>query len=79
MGALNKWGSPNAIETEMRGVEVPKDKLKEKETADASTTLKWPINFEAEVITKEDVVVDATMEMDMIRPFSPTSRPGLCL
>ena len=25
--------------------------------------------FLAEVITKEDVVVDATMEMDMIRPF----------
>ncbi len=35
--------------------------------------------FLAEVVTKEDVVVDATMEMVMTRFFSQASQASLCL
>ncbi len=60
MWSLNKWKVLNAIETEML-VEAPKGcKLEEKETANASP-LEMAHQFLAEVITKEDVVVDATM------------------
>ncbi len=60
MWSLNKWEVLNAIEAEMRR-RGSKQGCKAKEQIRMLRPLQMAHAFLAEVVTKEDVVVDATM------------------
>ena len=79
-GASNKWEVLNAIETEMRRRGSTQGCKLEERRLPMLRPLEMAHQFLAEVITKEDVVVDATMGNGHDTAFfSSTSRPGLCL
>ena len=62
MWSLNKWEVLNAIETEMRRRgSVQGCKAVKQEFENEKNHLRWHMIFLAEVVTQDDIVVDATM------------------